>query len=306
MAVPALPPSVQLFERSCTLTVGPVQIANAGQQSGLAVWFQARRSLKPGEPATADVRVYNLSDSTRKAIEAAAQPLAPPGGSAPGAVPSATPVSIVAGYVGATSTIFIGELRSAQTVQDGADTVTELTTGDSDTAAVLARSTHCFGAGANAFLVATKLLSDMGVGPGNIATVAAVLRAAPCYQKGVVLKGASYDLLVDLASSCGLEVTIQGGVAQWLSLGRPLGGQAYLLQTDPVNTGVLGSPSVDTKGVLSIETLMLPGIGPGSPIVVKTAYISGLYRVTAIETTGDVSGADWGHKIEGKRIGDAP
>jgi hypothetical protein len=79
-----------------------------------------------------------------------------------------------------------------------------------------------------------------------------------------------------------------------------------LLQTTPTNTGVIGSPSVDTKGVLTIETLLLPGLAPGQPIVVKTAYISGLYRVTAIETTGDVAGNDWKHAIEAKRYGLAP
>jgi hypothetical protein len=297
-------PSIQLFERSCTVTVGTTQIANVGQKTSLHVWFQVRRSLKPRDPNTCDLRIWNLSDTTRKAIEQAAQPLPPPGGSPPGAPLKATPVRIDAGYVGNTSTIFLGELRSAQTVRDGpSDTVTELTTGDGDDAAILSRSSAALGAGTTAYLVAQQLLGDMGCGVGNIATVRSVLQASTAYPKGVALKGASFDLLCDLAASCGLEVTIQGGVAQWLSRGRPLGGQAYLLQTTPQNTGVIGEPTVDTKGVLSIQTLMLPGLAPGQPVSVSTAYISGLYRVVSFETTGDSAGDDWTHSLECKRYG---
>lgn len=308
MTQSALPQSFQLVNRSSVVTVGPVQVSNIGQQIGLRAWFQVRRSLKPGEPNTCDLRLYNLSDDTRKAIEQAAQPIAPPGGGAPGADTTATPVKIVAGYVGASATVFLGELRSAQTIKtEEGDTVTELTTGDGDSAAILARAPgKCFGAGANAYQVAQYLLAQMGCGVGNIATVRSILTSAPCYQRGVVLKGRAYELLRDLALSCGLEVTVQGGVAQWLSQGEPLGGQAYVLSTTPTNTGVVGSPTVDTKGVLSLKTLLLPGLAPGAPIVVKTTYISGLYRITSIETTGDTRAGDWYHAIEAKRIGLAP
>jgi hypothetical protein len=313
-----LPESIQLLNRSCVVTVGSVQISNIGQQLGLDVWFQVKRSLKPKSPNTCDLRLMNLSDATRKAIEQSAQPLPPPGGGPPTAkVPAkggqgnlqdntGTPVTIVAGYVGNASLIFQGALRSAQTVTDGATTTTELQTGDGDNAAILARTTFNFGAGTNAYQVALQLLKDMGCGVGNIASVQNVLKGAPAYGAGVTLKGSSYDILTDLARSCGLEVTLQKGIPQWLLLGQPLSGQSYLLQTVPVNTGVIGEPTVDTTGVLSIECLMAPGIIPGSTVVVKTSYINGLYRVTSLETTGDTAGADWKHSIEGKYVGLAP
>ncbi len=315
---PPLPSPIQLLQRSCVVTVGSVQVSNIGQQMGLDVWFSVKKSLKPRTPQSCDLRLYNLSDSTRKAIEQSAQPLPPPGGGAPvasitnkatGEVTSntATPVQIVAGYVGATSTIFLGELRSAQTVTDGADTVTELQVGDADQASIKARISQTFGAGANALMVAKALIAVMGCGAGNIATVASVLSAAPCYTKGVVAKGAALDHLCDLAKSCGLEVTLQNGnVLQWLSMGEPLGGQAYLFQTTPTNTGVIGSPSVDTKGVLALDVLMVPGLLPGNPIVVQTKYISGPYRICSMETVGDTHSNDWHHSLECKRNGLAP
>jgi hypothetical protein len=296
-------PGLALVNRSCTVTVGTIEIANIGGQIGLDVWFQVRRSLKPKEPNTCDLRIYGLSEDTQRAIEQSAQPHPSPA-SAPGAPNAIVPVKIVAGYVGATATIFLGEMRSAQTVTDGPDTVTELTTGDGDQAGILARSTASFGAGANAYTVAQQLLADMKCGVGNLQTVAQILRASPLYQKaGVVLKGNSKDMLDDLARSCGLEVTTQNGIAQWHSLGQPLGGEAYSLSSD---TGLIGVPSVDTKGVLCCDALMMPGIRPGIPIVMNAGRIKGLYRVISVETTGGTADNDWHHKVEAKRYGLAP
>jgi hypothetical protein len=288
-----------LLNRSCTVTVGTTRIANIGQQLGLDVWFSIRRSLRPKEPNTCDLRINGLKEDTRKAIEQASQPL-PSAASAPGSKAKVVPVKIEAGYVDHTETIFLGEMRSAQTVTDGPDIVTELTTGDGDEAALLARSTSTFGPGANAYAVAQALIKDMGCGTGNLATVADVLRAAPLYSKGVSLKSNSLSRLVNLAAACGLEVSVQGGVTQWCSRGQPLKGEAYKLSSD---SGLVGSASVDTKGVLTFQMLMAPGIRPGAPVVLDSVYVKGLFRIISVETTGDTAGNDWYHVVEAKRYG---
>jgi len=105
----------------------------------------------------------------------------------------------------------------------------------------------------------------------------------------------------------------RNGVAQWQKLGQPLGGEAYVLSTTGLqtnliaaalgNTGVLGSPTIDTKGILSIETLMLPGLAPGQPIQVNAKYVSGLFRIISIETTGSTFDNDWKHSIQAKPYG---
>ena len=198
--------------------------------------------------------------------------------------------------------MFLGELRSAQTTKAGPDLVTELSTGDSDQAGLLARSTASFGPGCNGYVVARRLLADMGCGVGNLASVASILMSTPIYQQGVVLKGNSLDHLLDLALSCGLEVKLQGQVAQWTALGQPINGQAYSLTP---STGLIGSPSLDTQGTLTCETLMLPGLVPGQPIVLSSKFVTGLFRVTSMQTTGDTAGKEWSHSIEAKRYGKA-
>ncbi len=306
------PSVIQLENRSCTLIVGNpgrpgtgIQISNIGLQQGLDIWFQVRRSLKAKEPNTCDLRIRNLSNASRKALESATTGTVTAITNAPSTTNASSPsvpVQLQAGYVGGTSVIFSGQLRSAQTSTDGPDTVTELSTGDGDQAMGLARSTGSFGVGSNPYIIATALLNDMGIGVGNIATVASILKAGKMFSGGVVLKGSSLDHLVDLAAGCTpqLEVTVQNGVAQWTQLGQPTGGSAYLLTS---NTGLTGSPAIDTKGVLTMQTLLLPGLKPGSPIQVNAKYVQGLFRIVSIETTGDTAGDEWGHQIEAKPYG---
>lgn len=294
-------PSVALWSRASRVTVGTVEITNIGQQQGLDVWFQVRRTLKAGEPNTADLKIYNLSDSSRKAIEQSSQ-TSPSVTSAPGAPQTFTPVKIEAGYKGNMPTIFLGEMRSAQTVTEGPDFVTELQTGDGDQAAVVARINQSLGP-TNAMNVAQALLSAAGIGTGNLSRVASVLRAATLYQQGVTLKGNPVSKLTALCKSVGLEFSVQQGQAQFLSTGQPLDGSAYELSSD---TGLVGSPSVDTKGVLSCMTLMLPGLRPGQLIFMNSRFVQGTYRVTSMVTVGDTKGNEWHHKIEAKRPGLAP
>lgn len=294
-------PSFQIFNRSSTIVVGTTKIDNIGRQRGLDVEFQIKTSLKPNEPNTCDLKINNLSEATRKALEQASTPLkgitAPPNGTA-----KIVPVRIDAGYVGHTSNVFLGEMRSAQTVTDGSNNTTELNTGDGDDALVLQRINASLPAGTTATAAIKALLGQMGCGLGNLmaAPIQAALKATPIYQKGVVLKGNATDHLVDLCASVGLEFSLQGGQAQFLSLGQPLGGDAYLLTPQ---TGLVGSPTVDTKGVLSCVSFILPGIKCGGPIVLQDANANGLYRIISLEIEGSTFGNNWYCRIEAKRFG---
>lgn len=294
-------PASLLYSRASRITVGTVQVVNIGQQTGLDVWFQVKRSLKAGEPNTFDLKIWNLADSSRKALEQSSQPV-PSIAAAPGAPNKVVPVKIEAGYEGSMATIFLGEMRSAQTVRDKDDLVTELQTGDGDEAAAVARVSQSFGP-TNAYDVALALLKAMGSGAGNIKAFASTLRGNTLFQQGVTLKGNPKTILRDLAASVGLEFTIQSGQAQFLSRGQPIDGSVYELAPE---TGLIGEPSVDTKGVLSCMTLMLPGLRPGALVYMNSEFVQGTYRICSMETTGETASNDWGHKLEAKRAGLAP
>lgn len=299
------------YNRSSTITVGTVQVANIGQQRGLDLSFTVKRTLKAGEPNTCDLKIYNLSAASRKALEQSSQKStivqAPPTGipTVAGQPVNIIPVQIDAGYVGHTSTIFLGELRSAQSVTDGPDIVTELNTGDGDTALALQRINQAFPTGSTATQVVKALLMQMGVGNGNLAAVSSTFSSAQgnLFQRGAVLKGNAAAHLNTICSSVGVEFSVQGGQAQFLPLGQPLAGQSYSLSS---SSGLVGTPTVDSAGICSFVTFILPGIVPGAPINIDSVFVQGNFRIVSVEISGETFGNDWYCKCEAARLGIAP
>jgi hypothetical protein len=290
--------SVPLFLRSSTVTVGNTQIQNIGLQQGLDVEFKVVRSLKPTDPNTCDLKIYGLSDDTQQQLANASQAYKPAGGPTTKVIP----VRIDAGFVNNTSTIFLGEMRAAETTKDGQETETELSTGDGDDALVIQRISQSFAPGATPVQVVQALLSQMGVGQGNLGAVKPILAGSSMFTLGVNLKGNAAETLTKICASAGLEFSLQNGQAQFLPRGQPLAGEAYLLGP---NTGLWGSPTVDTKGVMQCQCALLPGLAPGVPVQIQSAYVQGLFRITTITTTGSTAGGDWSHQIEAKRFGAA-
>jgi hypothetical protein len=297
-------PTQALYSRSSTVSVGTKEITNIGQQIGLDVWFQVKRSLKAGEPNTADLKIWNLSETSLKQLSQAAQTITV--ATAPGGNVKVIPVKIVAGYETGTATIFLGELRAASTIRDGEDFVTELQSGDGDLAQILTRSNFMMPKGSNALQVVTQCLDDMETGHGNLSSqsIQSILKSEQLYSLGAMLKGSSWQIIRDTCKSVGLECSIANGQAQFLSTGQPLAGDAYELTP---TQGLIGEPTVDTKGIMSCTTLLIPHIKPGSTIVVNSRFVNGTYRVISMTTTGQTWGDDseWQHEIEGKSIGTA-
>jgi len=313
---PLAPQGFQAFKRSSVVTVGNTQISNVGAQRGLDVEFNVRRTLKALEPNTCDLRIWNLSAASRKAIEQASQKstiIAQPPSGTPGVAGAAVniiPVQIDAGYVGHTSTIFLGEMssgtaRGAQSVVDGPDYVTEINSGDGDTALQLQRINAQFARSTPPLTVVKALLAQMGVGTGNLGTVASIFNAAPgsLYQLGTVLKGNAAWHLARISASVGLEVSVQNGAAQFLKQGQALAGPAYNLSP---SSGLVGSPTVDTAGICSFVTFILPGIVPGVAVSIDSAFVQGNFRIIACEYAGSTFANEWYCRVEAARYGVAP
>ncbi len=288
-----------LFGKACTIQVGSILIV-AGQGTGLDVDFTVHRgvkvtagSVKP-QPNTCDLKICNLSPSHRKELEAS---------TVPGKGTKKVPVQISAGYKARSSVIFSGELRAAHSVPTGDGTiVTELTTGDGDDALTQARLSIALGPGTTATQGVKAILAGLGVGEGNLSSAIKRLQqqalAAQLFSRGVVLKGSAAELMTDFCRSVGLDWSIQNGSLQLTALGQPVQGQAILIDADH---GLIGSPTVDTKGILSLETEMIPDVFPGVALSMNATNVKGGYRVISVETHGDTDGEDWGHKIEAAR-----
>lgn len=281
-----------LFRRVCNVTVGSLLL------DGFDVEFKVRKNLKQ-EPNTCDLRIYDLSPDHRKALEQASAPTAGPA-QKPGVASKVVPVRIDAGYVGAVSQIFLGELRASQSIIEGGDIITELSTGDGD-AAKLQRINVPIGPGTSQAAAMRALLGALGIGQGNLARALQLLQtkgSATAYAKGALLKGAAADHMTDLCRGAGLEWSIQDGQLQVLNLGQPLDGQAILLDSDH---GLVGSATVDTKGILSATALMIPGLKPGVKVSVNSVSVKGGYRVISCEYSGNTKETEWYCRVEADR-----
>lgn len=289
-----------LFGKACVVQVADLKIP-AGNGTGLDVTFSVKRGVKvthgvtKPQANTCDLSIFGLNPAHRKELEAS---------TIPGKGTTVVPVVISAGYQGRSSVVFSGELRAAHSIPDGeGNIVTELTTGDGDDFLTQARLTIALGPGSSAGAGIDAIVAGLGVvGKGNLQSAKARLAqnalAAQLFSKGVVLKGSAAELMTDFCRSVGLDWSIQNGSLQLTAVGQPMGGQAILI--DGAH-GMIGTPTVDTKGILSVETEMIPDMFPGVALSMQAANVKGGFRVLSVETSGSTFGDEWGHKLEAAR-----
>ena len=269
-----------LFGRSMRLTMGTRQIsmnadANAATSNPTATTlraqFRATRNLK-SEPNTASVKVWNLSRDTRAILES--QKL--------------VPVLLEVGHGGRTFSIFNCQMRSAQTERDGSALITSLATGDGEAAVGGGRAFAQVPAKASPAQIlqfAAQGLLAAGVGKGNLDS-AAGLASATFGGPARTLHGNAARVFTDVATMNGFEWSVQDGNLQILKIGASSQQEAGAVRLSEAS-GMIGSPSVDTKGVLKVKALLQPGLMPGLPVVVDGEFIKGAYRIEEVEFTGD-------------------
>lgn len=268
---------VLLFKRSVRVVVNTIEIKD------LAMTFRVHKSLKP-EPNKAELTIYNLNPDHRSALEQL----------------KTASVLIEAGYEAGTSTLFLGDLRTAISTTEGPDIVTKLSSGDGEKKVKTARAKVSMKKGAaTPAKVLEAVAKSLGVGEGNLKQALGQLGGvANCFSEGAVISGSSFREMNAVCKSLGLTWSIQDGKLQILSLRKALDGQAIKLSK---STGMIGSPTVDNDGVLTVTMLLAPDVFPGRKLVLDADRLKGQYRIEACDYSGDTHGQDWYCKIEAKR-----
>ena len=252
--------STKLFGRACKLTLGflteagTTQVAGAiatsggGQSvqaffndsngrgvdvSGHDMEFVVEKSLKPGEPNTCSMKVYNLSGALRQALS---------GFNVynPGNLASGITVLLEAGYLEQTSQIYFAGARAAWSQRINADYVTHIESMDTiarptgldktkkiPPGAIAGAVYHTTGARIPLSDAMNALAKAMGVGVGNLAQVlsappaegesitgATIPATAITSVNGSALIGNSARRMTDICRSAGLEWSVQDGVLQ--------------------------------------------------------------------------------------------
>jgi hypothetical protein len=320
----------QLFGRTCTLTLGTTQInlaqrsivANVAAQltgsqvgpeesGGLAVVFRVKKNLKP-EPNTVEIKVWNLSPATRHMLE---QPPLFSGsglsqtqivGALVGALngtatlpPPLLPVQLDVGYGGDNHTIYLGQLRGATSEIDGPNIITSISSGDSEQAFAAQRVNFTMPAQATAQQVFATAAQAVGVGAGNVAQAIAAAKAT---TGGPARKfmGAASRIFGQHARANGLQWSVQDGALQVMPIGQAVGTAATAVVLN-AQSGLIGSPSIDNKGIVKCEALIQPGLTPGLPLVIQSANVNGAFRIEDSEFNGATWGAPWTVTIHAKK-----
>lgn len=278
-----------LYDRRWRVQVGTLVLSERARadQDGLATTFKITRSLSSTHAGTCEVRVYNLS--REHSAELADAPR------------RTTFVSVDAGYAEGTSRLFTGNLRKAIPSREGTDWIVTVTAGDGEYARRNARVGRAFSAQTNLAAVVRYLAEAMGVGVGNAVEAFRTARmggGAGVLEDGTILRGMAAGELTRLCDSAGLTWSIQDGLLQVLPAGASLGRTAIRLGPD---SGLIDTPSIIDRRTVEAKALIQPGLVPGQQVVLASALVGGVWRISEVTFNGETDGDRWEAELTLKR-----
>lgn len=293
----------KLFQRAWRVRVDDFQ------SETLDIAFEVEKTTKK-EPNKCTLKLWNLTPEHRRQLAALSTVTKKKKSSTSStkrktALSGKIRVEVEAGYVGATTLIFRGDLRTAKSTLDGADYVTELEGEDGGKAVLLGRINRSFPPGTTVETVVKACAQAMDVGYGNAAELAHAARlegSGGVFTNGTVLSGSAATELDHILKSAGLRYSIQNGNLQIQKRGAALQGTAVKLSPD---TGLLGSPTSNADGTVSAIALMIPDLYPGRKVKFESVDFTGFYQIEKCKYAGDTAGDDWHVEMETKLVSNA-
>jgi hypothetical protein len=286
--LPPANPALQkqtLFGRTLRITLNKLQILASSQPGtpALAATFRIHAHLKT-EPNTAEVKVWNLSRESRSALES-----------------GAVTTLLEAGYGSDLHALFFGNMRAAMSQREGPEIITTIASGDGEAAFPSSRISLKIPAEATGPQIMTAVGNvwlNYGIGVGNLAS-AAGLCTATFGGAARTLFGSLTRVMTDVCTMNGLEWSIQNNNLQILEIGAMLKPPATAVRLSS-SSGLIGSPSVDTKGVLKCKALIQPGLFPGLPLVMDSEFVKGNFRIEDADFAGATWDQEWYVEITGR------
>lgn len=248
--------------------------------------FQGAKTIKR-TPNTCSLKIWNLSDDFRQHIESLSVKKKAGRGK--------IRVQIEAGLGDDLALLFRGDLRTAVTERQEADLITTVEGDDGGRDVLLARVSRSFPPGTPVLTVVRALAQALGVGEGNLAGLQYATRAGATFPNGTVLSGKADEELTRVLHSCGLTWSIQNGVLQLLQAGKALANTAVVLraQVGKELTGLVGTPCVNPDGTVTATCFIVPGVFPGSQVMIDCPTLRGRFMVKELEFDGDTAGDPW-------------
>lgn len=272
----------ELFNRVVRVQVEDIDVSN------LHVEFDVTRHLDK-EPNTASITIWNLGDINRAVLAETKAPI----------------VQLSAGYEETKAgVIFLGNLQSGRTTHDDPDWISMLETGDGETAFQFDRINKAFSKGAKIETVLLAAAKRLKVGLGNVTKAiqgAKLVTGGTDFTNGYVASGNAANEFDVLVRSIGLTWSIQDGVIQIDTPDVPLADVSVVLTP---SSGLIGSPTLGSDGVIELTALMNSDIVPGRQLEVESKVTTGRFKAEHCRYVGSnlPDSKDFYVKVEGSQL----
>lgn len=261
------------------------QSSNQVTIRNLRVVFSVTKTLS-NEPNTANIKVYNLNDSSRGDLQE--KPLR---------------VALSLGYDNDLSEVFQGDITWSYSIIQNTEWVTEIQAGEAQRAIRYARVNRSYRGGVTRKVLISDAARAMGL---KLPTNADSIRElSDQLVSGATLKGSASRELTRVLAPKGVGWSVQGGRLQILKKGQALPEQAILISKD---SGMIGSPEFSAptqKGEppkLKLQTMIRPEILPGGLVVVRSRNVEGQFKVISVLHSGDSIGSDFRTSLECRQL----
>ena len=299
--------SPQQYDRYCQLIVYGTDF-NGLDLSNLRIKFSVKQTDSQS-PNTADIRVYNVENSTALSMLINLNPPPGIGISQPGRV------ILQAGYQSNYGVIFQGNIKQIILGRESAtDTFVDIVAGDGHLAYNYAIVNTTLAAGSTPMSqvnAAAQAMSAYGTGLGYISPL-----AVASLPRAKVMYGNARNYMRAVAQSTNTNWSIQNENIQFVQKTGYLPGTAVVLTS---KTGLIGTPQQTNEGV-NMKCLLNPMIKVGGRVNIAEATVQnfkvqpntnspaniaaplnqdGNYYVLTLEQTGDTRGVEWYTSILG-------
>lgn len=264
-------------------------IVNPGDSTldQIKIEFSISKSIS-SSANTADITIYNLSESTRN-----------------GMGKEFDAITLEAGYLdeGNVGVIFKGAVRDVEHRREGPNIKTIISCGDGDTALRRATISKSFPAGTPVKDVVDELAKQMeaqGLAKGE-------------FKYPEAMEGKTFKRPYAVCGSCAREMDVigRGNGFYWNSNNETLEiipgdgfvGGVVLITPE---TGMIGTPSLTDNGV-RVSALLNPEVRPNRRVQLKSQTLEmnakdGMYRVSTVTYSGDNHSGDFKMDITGEAI----
>jgi len=279
----------ELFNRDIRLTAGPLTISprtTTGEaQAVLAVEFDVVKTMDRAAN-TASISIWNLKEANRTVLQEKGIELV-----------------LEAGYVDEVVELFKGDIDKTTIRREATDWVVTLETLDGGRALKSARVNKSLRGPQGAGNVLKQAAEALGLDIGNLKEQVSADGARSVLKQfvsGVVLSGKAEDVVAEVASSLGLNFSVQSKKLQFLPTSGSTSARATSEPPAQLNStsGLIGSPSIGEKGTVKAASLLNGRITPGRRVTLQSAVVSGTFIAQKVHHKGATWGADWTTSLE--------